>query len=209
MVNRNIAVALLLAALVPVPAAAQNVGGGVKAGVVFADVPKLDEFTDLSGTDVRVGFSGGGFLTWSLNPTFAVQPEVLFTQKGAKQSGSESGIDYEFDVEVWYLEVPVLARANFGGGAARGYVFGGPSFNFKLDARASTDIAGESEEEDIGEDVESFEFALVFGGGAEFGRFLVEGRWIEGLTNVAKDEEEDVMVDLKTRTFAILFGVRF
>jgi len=193
----------LVVFLMPTSSAAQSVTGGAKAGVVFADVPNFGDLSE-SSTSMRTGLIAGGFLTWGISGGFAIQPEALYTQKGVKLD--EPGASAS--VEVSYLDVPVLARYTFGKGATRGYVFGGPSFNFKLDAKAKSSFEGQDEEEDIGEDVESFEFALVVGAGVEFGHFLVEGRFAEGLTNLARDDE-DLEESLKSRTFAILAGIRF
>lgn len=193
----------LLAHVVPLPAAAQPVTGGIKAGVVFASVPNFESVTDLS-TSVRTGVTGGGFVRFAIGKRFALQPEVLYTQKGVE--GEESGA--KITVELAYLEVPLLARYDFGAGTTRGYVFGGPSFALELDAVSKSSFGGESHEEDIGDDVERFEFALVAGAGVEFGRFLVEGRYSEGLTDIPKGDT-DLDESLRSRTFAILAGIRF
>lgn len=197
---------LLLAALVliaPGWAWAQPVTAGVKAGVVFADLTNFeDAIGDVMSTSMRTGFTGGGFVTFG--DPFAVQAEVLYTQKGA--TADEAGL--EVKVEIDQIEIPVLARYTFGAGATRGYVFGGPSFDFKVDAKIKASFEGQDEEEDIDEDIESFEFALVFGGGVEFGHFLVEGRVSFGLTDLAKNDE-GMEESIRTRTYAILGGVRF
>lgn len=197
---------LVLAALlliVPGSVGAQPVTGGVKAGVVFADLTNFeDALEDVMSTSVRTGFTGGGFVTFG--ERFAVQAEVLYTQKGTE--AEELGVDVEVDID--QIEIPVLARYTFGTGATRGYVFGGPSFDFKVDAKVKASFEGEEEEEDIDEDVETFEFAIVVGGGVEFGHFLVEGRFSLGLTDLVKDDE-DFDQSIRNRTFSILGGVRF
>lgn len=193
--------ALLLIA--PAWAWAQPVTAGVKAGVVFADLTNFeDALEDATSTSMRTGFTGGGFITFG--DPFAVQAEVLYTQKGTK--ADESGLEVEVDID--QIEIPVLARYTFGTGTTRGYVFGGPSFDFKVEAKVKASFEGEEEEEDIGDDVESFEFAIVFGGGVEFGHFLVEGRVSLGLTDLVKDDDE-FDESIRNRTFAIMGGVRF
>jgi hypothetical protein len=184
-------------------AGAQPVTGGVKAGVVFADLTNFeDALEDVMSTSMRTGFIGGGFVTFG--EPFAVQAEVLYTQKGTR--ADESGLEVEVNID--QIEIPVLARYTFGTGTTRGYVFGGPSFDFKVDAKVKASFEGEDEEEDIDEDVETFEFAIVVGGGVEFGHFLVEGRFSLGLTDLVKDDEEFDQ-SIRNRTFAILGGVRF
>ena len=211
MAIRATAAAVCIVALLPCGTAAQAVGGGVKGGLALGDVPNIDEeVTDVSGvsTDRRIGFAAGGFLTWRFESGLAIQPEVLYTQKGVKVTGSEGGVSAEIRLKTDFVDVPILARYTFGK-VVRGYLFAGPSFDFKVSAKVEMQALGQSEEEEISDDVESFEFALVFGGGVELGPLLVEGRWSEGLTDLAKESDGEGPTDIKTRTILFLAGFRF
>jgi hypothetical protein len=196
--------------LLPVGAAAQQVGGGVKGGVSLGDVPNFDQLLNFTGvtTSQRIGWAAGGFLMVRWENRFALQPEVLYTQKGVKfdvSEGSESG---NVRVKTDFLDVPVLARYTVGKGV-RGYVFGGPSFDFRMSAKVKTSVVGAGSEEDVSSEVKSFEFALVVGGGVEFGPILLEARWSEGLTDLAKNTTGETGPAIKTRTFLFLAGLRF
>lgn len=211
MATRVIVVVACALALVPSGAVAQSVGGGVKAGVALGDVPKISEEVDdlqIVDTTYRTGFAVGGFIAWRFDSGFAIQPEVLYTQKGVKVTAREAGVSADLRVKTDFLDVPVLARYTFGK-VVRGYVFAGPSFDFKMSAKMEVKALGTSEEEDLSEDVESFEFAFVFGGGVEFGPVLLEARWSEGLTDLGKEAAGEPSVDIKSRTFLILGGLRF
>jgi Outer membrane protein beta-barrel domain len=206
MTTRTLVVTACLVALWPVGAAAQQIGGGVKGGLSLGDVPKIaDEIYAGGDTALRTGYAVGGFLAIRFDNGFSVQPEVLFTQKGVKLTFSDSSMSEDLRYKSDYVDVPVLARYTFGKGI-RGYVFAGPSFDFMLNTKVKTQLFGESGEQDVSEDVESFEFALVFGGGVELGPLLLEARWSEGLTNLAADTTE---INIKTRTFLFLGGFRF
>jgi hypothetical protein len=204
--NRLFAAVLVLVAagLVPESAAAQGVSAGLKGGALFSSIPKFGDRLDDEGLgdlfDVgeRIGFTGGGFLTLSLLPGFAIQPEVLFVQKGSTLS--IAGFDTTLALD--YIDIPVLARLSVGGGGAKVYFFGGPSFNFNVSAEA--DNEGDFED-DLAENIEKSEIGAVVGLGVEIGKFLVEGRWIEGLTNVSKDSD----ATLRNRAFAVMAGIRF
>jgi hypothetical protein len=207
---RTLVVTACCITLLPLAAGAQSVGGGVKGGVTFGDVPSILDELDEPGanTALRVGYAAGGFLAIRFGGGFSIQPEVLFTQKGVKIEVSESGATGDFKYKADYLDIPVLARLTFGKGI-RGYVFAGPSFDIKLNAKMSIGFLGESEEQDVSDDVEDFEFALAFGGGIELGPLLLEARWSEGLTNIAKADAGEPVSDVKTRTFLLLAGFRF
>jgi len=204
---RTLVVTACCVALLPVGAAAQGVGGGVKGGLTLADIPNsLDAFDEPGvSTSLRVGFAAGGFLSIRFGGGFSIQPEVLFTQKGVKLEVSDGALSGDVKYQADYLDVPVLARVTFGKGV-RGYLFAGPSFDIKLNAKMKIGIMGQSEEEDISDDVEDFEFAVVFGGGVEFGPLLLEARWSEGLSNLNTDPAEP---ELKSRTILFLVGFRF
>ena len=198
----SLVLAVCVVALLPGVAAAQQVSGGVKAGLALADLPNVLEAGD--STSLRTGVAVGGFLSVRFGDGFAIQPEVLYTQKGVRIADNTA----QGAVNLDFVDVPVLARYTFGKGKARGFVLGGPSFDFKTRAKVNFTSDGRSEEEDISSDVETFEFALVFGGGVEIGRFTVEARWSEGLTNLLKDSTGDPE-NIKSRTFLVLGGVRF
>jgi hypothetical protein len=181
------------------PARAQGVSGGIKGGALFASIPKLTDNTQGTGIEFgrRLGFAGGMFVTLDLLPGLSIQPEVIFTQKGA--AAEDADVDWTLRLD--YIDIPVLARLDVGAAGVRAYLFGGPSFNVNIRARTTVD----GDDEDIGDDVEKREIAVVAGLGLQVGKFLVEGRWTEGVKNISKDPEED----LRTRSFAIMAGLRF
>jgi hypothetical protein len=197
-----------LAVLSPSPAAAQQVGGGVKAGVTLGDIPNGAQALEdaLVDSSQRIGFAAGAFIMIRSQSGFALQPEFLYTQKGVK-FGDTGGSSANVTVKTDFLDVPVLARYTFGKGL-RGYLFGGPSFDFKLSAKTKAGGLIGGTEEDIGDNVKSFEFAVVVGAGIELGPILVEARWSEGLTNLDAAPTAG-SPELKTRTFLFLGGLRF
>jgi hypothetical protein len=183
--------------------AQQQAASGVKGGINFANVNFEGEDADVN-FDSRTGFVGGLFVVVPSNNQFALQAEALYSQKGAKveEGGFTSTIKLDF------LDVPVLAR--FSTPATNGssfHVFAGPSFGFKLSAEAESSFEGEEDSDDLDDEVKSFDLGLVLGAGVEFGRFLIDGRYTWGMTDLNNDDTEDVKA--KTRTFSIMAGFRF
>ena len=207
---RAIIVAVCLAALTPGAAAAQSIGGGVKGGLSFGDVPNITDGVD-EASDIlerRIGYTVGGFVAIRFGNGFSIQPEALYTQKGVAASAPGETASSEFTLKADYVDVPILGRFTFGKGL-RGYVFAGPSLNFLISAKAKSGLFGNGSETDVTEDMESFEAAFVLGGGIEIGPLLVEARWSEGLTNILADGKSPAGTDLKTRTLLLLAGLRF
>jgi hypothetical protein len=206
--SRHIA-AFLLAAFVLLPGVASaQVEIGVKGGVSFADIPKYAELIedDEGSADMRIGLAVGGHLTLTLGGIVGLQTEVLFTQKGLKAE-APSGIDETFELRTDYIDVPVLLRLGATGGKGLQFLVG-PSFNFNTSAKAVLEGAFD-DETDIKDEIEDFEIGLVIGVGYYGSRVLVEGRFQEGLTDIAKFTEFFDDETYKNRTFLVLFGVQF
>ena len=201
---RSAGIVLALLLVCGSPAFAQQPAAfGVKAGVNFANLNFEGEDADVN-FDSRMGFVGGLFVVVPSNSPFALQAEALYSQKGA-QFDSEG---FESKVRANFLEVPVLAR--FSTPASNGssfHVFAGPSFGFKLSAEAVDSFEGEEETTDLDDETKSFDLGLVIGAGVEFGKFVIDGRYSWGMTDLNKDDTEDLKV--KTRTFSVMAGFRF
>ena len=181
----------------------QSASFGAKAGVNFANLNFEGDEADVN-FDSRTGFVGGLFVVVPANSQFALQTEALFSQKGAKTEDD----GFSGTIKLNYIEVPVLAR--FSTPATSGssfHVFAGPSFGFKMSAEATSEFEGEEETEDLDDDTKGFDLGLVLGAGIEFGRFVLDGRYSWGMTDINDEEEEGLKV--KTRTFSIMAGFRF
>ena len=179
------------------PAAAQQIDAGVTGGINVANLA-LGDGADVS-FDNRIGLVAGGFVTFPLRERLSVQPEVLFSQKGA--TFDEFGATGRIELDA--LDVPVLARYQFG----RLFVVGGPSLSLKLRARQVLQFGDDEEAVDLEDDVESFDFGVVGGVGYQFGRISVDGRYTWGLRNINAVEGDEATI--KTRTLTLLAGWRF
>lgn len=161
--------------------------------------PKLDP----SEGDVKwkTGFGAGLIATFPLNDRFALQVEPMFMQRGVGLEGSENdgGDTYSIkqNIRLSFIDVPVLVRAAFGSGNLRPYIAAGPYAGYLLSAKAKIDEARfngqpvdgfEGQEEDVKDDLKSFDFGLNFGGGLSIpagrGNLMVEALYNLGLSNL-------------------------
>ena len=86
-------------------------------------------------------------------------------------------------------------------------LFAGPSLGFKLRAKATVGFRRrEDVTDDIGDDIESFDYGVVFGAGWEAGRFSIDGRYTWGLSASASMKTTSKTTH---RVIAVLAGVRF
>ena len=79
---------------------------GLKAGANFSNVydSKDQEFS----ADFKVGFAAGAFLAIPIGKYIGFQPEILFSQKGYKATGTFLTIGYEYTHTTSYVDVPLL-----------------------------------------------------------------------------------------------------
>jgi hypothetical protein len=78
---------------------------GIKAGGNFANV--YDTQGDEFRADGKLGFVGGLFFTVPLGEVFGVQPEILFSQKGFKATGSLIGFNYGLTRTTTWVDIPL------------------------------------------------------------------------------------------------------
>ena len=171
---------------------AQGVGGGIKVGVNFAKVSNADDEGDVS---MRTGIIGGAFLTFPRGALIAFQPEVLFSQQGAKFTDAGE----EFTAKIDEVLIPLLLRVGASNGPA--YVLVGPSIGFITSAK----FTDGTDEEDFKDDLKSTDIGALVGLGVSVNRFLIEARYNLGLTNLNDDDSEKN----KSRVISVLVGVGF
>jgi hypothetical protein len=180
---------------------AQGAGGGVLVGVNLANLT-VDTGGPSVNFDSRKALVAGVFAVLPVAPRLAIEPGVFYSSQGAKINGEAFGTSGT--IKLNYVQVPVLVRAGVPLAPAVSLrLFGGPSFGFRQSAK----VRAEGTDEDIKEDVESFDAGFVFGAGLDVAHFLVDARYTLGLRNAAKDPEEGESV--KNRVFAIMAGFRF
>jgi hypothetical protein len=181
---------------------------GVLAGAAFAKVGGKDATGDIK---TRVGIAAGGFVNIGVSKNFAIEPEALFVQKGAKRT--ESGT--ASNLKLSYVEVPVLLKVRFAG-ASKGtvvpHLYAGPYLGFKAGCHLSAtsgSITASAKCEDSPFDfkVKSTDFGATFGGGVDVGRAIIDVRYDLGFSKIGNDPGGDN--DIKNRVFYLLVGWTF
>lgn len=196
--------------ILPTSAFAQQVG--VKAGVNSASLtPEEDESPD---TSRRPGLVAGVWFRTASTTRFSFLAEGLFSEKGVTFENipvdvDSPGLSGSIDVRVRYIEIPLLARADFGasGSTTRVFVVGGAAPAFKLSGRAKFEVEGEEQTQDIGDDIKSVDLGLVGGVGVELGRALIEARYTHGLLHINTDDNGEGD-RIKNRVFSVAVGFR-
>jgi len=105
----------------------ENLGFGIKAGVNIANLydTRGEDFSDAS----KIGFAGGVFVSIPIGTFLGFQPELIYSQKGYKGSGSISLISFEYTRNVDYLDIPLLIQLK---PAENFTILAGPVYSFLL-----------------------------------------------------------------------------
>ena len=167
---------------------------GVKGGVNFTSASTNDPLVD---TSFRPGFLVGAFAWLPVNDRVAFQPEFLYSHKRAQFAFE--GIDATLSAD--YVEFPVLLDVRLNSRPTRVSLVAGPALSVRTRARLQS--VGESV--DASQQVDRIDFSLVTGLALTTGHFVLEGRYIWGLIDVASADDETV----RTRGFAISAGWRW
>lgn len=142
----------------------ENVTFGLKAGVNLSNV--YDSQGEEFESDGKIGLAAGAFVAIPLGTYLGLQPEVLYSQKGFKATGSVLGSDYEFKRNTNWLDVPVFLAVK---PSSTITLLAGPQFSWLLDGKYDFEndiISGELGQDFEDEDVRDNTLGLV--GGIDF-----------------------------------------
>lgn len=165
-----------------------GVKGGLNVSNLYVD--------DVSDENARYGFNLGFYGQVFSSDVFAIQPELLFSTKGAKEEYGGALFDQTIKFNLSYLDLPVLAVFKLGESAE---IHVGPYVSYLLGANISHDGDLGSGTDDIDKDnLKSFDYGLSGGFGLNFGNFQVGARYNYGLAKLAdSDAAEAVLGDAK------------
>lgn len=184
---------------------AQETKFGVKGGLNVANISG-----DIEDNSSKVGFHVGGFVEIKVSDKFSVQPELLFSTQGTKLEESGTNYSYESNLNLSYLNIPVMAKYY----VAEGFSLeAGPQIGFLTTAKSDfTDTESGitvSGDEDVKDEFESIDFGFNFGAGYDFTENLSAGlRYNLGLSNIAKTDSGDDF-KLSNNVFSVSLGYKF
>jgi opacity protein-like surface antigen len=195
---------------------------GIKAGVNLGTAGGADKainpaFFDhsLNGLPnvepkANIGLTGGISYRIGLILGLAIQPEVLYTQKGtiyemtlpaAFGGGTGKGT---FNLN--YIDIPVLVKFSLPIiPVVSPYIEGGIAYSILLSAKLKGETPAGSNETDIKDMMTKNDFSLMFGVGIEFLIFEINARYVIGQTKIIKDLDWKIY----NRGIMLTAGLRF
>jgi Outer membrane protein beta-barrel domain len=198
--------------LAPRPAGAQNLSFdvGPMVGPVFATWHGADVAG--SGTKFRTSLVVGGFATIGINKHFAIEPQLLYAQKG---TGIDVGGGIAGTFKQPFIEIPVLLKGVFpipGTTRLAPQVFAGPAIAFQTACNLKASSGGATVEvpcdslfSGSGASTKSTDFIFVFGGGLDVGPIALQVRYDLGLSKVF---DASAALDVKSEAWLVTAGYR-
>jgi hypothetical protein len=154
---------------------------GIKGGINLSNL----YVDDVEDENMKVGLNLGVFAKFPITKGFSIQPEVLYSSKGAKLTYDNLFGSGEYRFNLNYVEVPVLAVFNLSKNIniqAGGYAAYLTSANIK---RLED---GSSEADDVADlnadNFKRFDYGLVGGVGFDIQNFTIGARYNYGLSEI-------------------------
>ena len=108
----------------------ENFKFGFKAGANLSNV--YDEQGENFVAENKVGFVGGAFLSFPIGKFIGFQPEVLYSQKGFKATGTTILGKYDYERTLTYLDIPLQLQIKPIQGIT---ILAGPQFSYLLETK--------------------------------------------------------------------------
>jgi len=185
--------------------AQDNIKFGVKAGLNVSDIIKGDGNNNFD-TKTKLGFNAGVTVEIPLIAGLAFTPEVLYSQKGYKQTATFG----EFTQTTSFIDVPILASFRLGSAFN---IVAGPQVSFLLSTKNKFENNfGTVEQTSVENDSDRFKKSLV-GGLIGFRydvnqKFDIHGRYA---LDFQKNNENGTTTtpEFRNQVFSVGVGIKF
>ena len=191
---------------------------GITGGVNIAN------FNGIKNATTKNGMIIGAFINYSFMGGIQLQPEVLFSMKGASgatilggNTGGPPTATQTYDFTLSYIEVPVLLKANVLEVPLLPIdvdIFAGPDFAFNVASKNKTTLANITTTTDEMSNTRPFDFNITIGAGPEIdlaGMTLgAEVRYTFGTGPVFKNSlPVKPLSDVKNGAWSIMASIGF
>lgn len=157
---------------------------GIKGGFNLSDLYTKD----VKSSNFRMGYHGGVFAKLAVSSLFAIQPELLYSTKGACLEYENASLSGQANFNLNYIDIPVLAVFNL---SPRYSIHFGPYFSMITDATLENEKEGEDyfnfENQLDKKDFSFADYGLAAGVGIDFRHVGIGVRYSHGLQNIGKE----------------------
>ena len=181
---------------------------GIKGGLNLTNM----YVKDVSDENMKVGFNAGFFAKLPVTRGFSIQPELLYSSKGAKETYDnfiEGKGEYRFNLN--YIELPVLAVFNV---AKNFNLQVGPYISYLASANIK-DLKDDGTINDItdldAENFNRFDYGVAGGLGIDISNFTIGARYNYGFKEIGKSGSlsGQLTKDSKNSAISLYIGIGF
>lgn len=216
----------------PAPIPPMKVKEPVRFGIKGAATASQFSEQKLTAKNQKIGFNAGVFVNVPLSEKFALQPEVLYNQMGAKSVVSDNEVSngsttvrtkQDYTTTLNYISVPLMLQMK---PAHNFYVEAGPEFSYFLDGKykgettTSTTVSGTTTTQTLSasesinkDDIKKFNVGLGVGLGYYFTPNLgINARYVNSLTHIYNNSDAvtDAQKNINTnRVFQLGLNYKF
>lgn len=180
---------------------------GVKAGLNLSNmVIKDDDHTYSDDYEMKPGFHLGPIAEFPINDMLTFETGLIISAKGFKYSEDS----YDMKLNLYYLDIPLTAKASYDAGFGKIYGLLGPYLGIGLSGKSV--YGDEDEPVDWGsdsddDDLKRPDFGLTVGAGVEINSILVGLSYNFGLANISPDSDGGFKIN--NRVIGISVGYKF
>ncbi|AWA30435.1 PorT family protein [Flavobacterium magnum] len=179
---------------------------GVKAGINLSNV--YDDNDNDFVADSKVGFAGGAFLTIPIGQVLGFQPEVMYSEKGFKVTGSFLGSDYEYKRTNTYIDIPLQLQFK---ASPVFSILAGPQFSYLIQTKNNFNdgqFTNEQEADINGENYKKNIFGFTVGADLNFDNFVISAR---GAWDISKTDSDggSSNINYKNQVLQLAVGYAF
>ena len=182
---------------------------GIKGGVNFSNFV----IDDVSDKNAKAGLNLGLFAKLPVSNGVSIQPELLYSSKGAKVSYNNPLLGGEYRFNLNYLELPVLAVFNLG---KNFNIHAGGYAAYLTSANVKAEDNGSSNEELMSFDEKQFnrfDYGLVGGLGFDIKNVSIGARYNYGLNQIGEKDQSvlssEVLRNAKNNNVSFYVGYGF
>lgn len=157
-----------------------NTEFGVKGGFNMSNLYQ----SEADDNNVLYGFNAGVYATLPISDFIAIQPEILFTTKGAELDYNNAFASGNAKFKLNYIEVPLLVRVNI---TKNFNVHAGGYASYLVSSKVTGDGDFNFDQEVDTDDLNKFDAGLAAGVGVDFNPISIGLRYNYGLTTVGKE----------------------
>lgn len=174
--------------------------------------------TDFKYTsESRIGFNAGFLVDYRITNFLSVQPEISYSQKGAKFTGGGTvEIDYEdytvdqdLIMQLDYVDFALMARILLLKSNVRPYIIGGPGLGYLVLSKMKVKTTVEDETNTDSNEADQFrklDYHVNVGGGFEFsGSMRIEFRYYHFFNPVTEESNDEYKLFNSVKSINLVF----